>query len=279
MIPAHSGKRSGFGAMPPFRPDSSEDSLFLPRYGHVERSLSHPGTGKLGRCRMIIRASGRSALIGTAGLLVLLASPVTAATNSDDSAPDSRSGSTVSAVTHRTYRHAYHHRRHDVHRKSHAIAGKANDKAEDAGKAVIADAAPGDNKVLSNIPPSIANANAQMLLAGVQLSAAAAIPSGSDVPTGAVDSQTNAKSDSGALMAAADQLNDADKTLQETTAAPAPAATSSSQAAPGSTPPATAAVTMTSESSTWNQTSLIGKIFIGFGALLTMASAARMFIG
>jgi hypothetical protein len=33
-----------------------------------------------------------------------------------------------------------------------------------------------------------------------------------------------------------------------------------------------------SESSTWDQTSLIGKIFIGFGALLTMASAARMFM-
>jgi hypothetical protein len=32
------------------------------------------------------------------------------------------------------------------------------------------------------------------------------------------------------------------------------------------------------DSSTWDQTSLIGKIFIGFGALLTMASAARMFM-
>jgi hypothetical protein len=31
--------------------------------------------------------------------------------------------------------------------------------------------------------------------------------------------------------------------------------------------------------SAWDQTSLIGKIFIGFGALLTMASAARMFMG
>ena len=31
-------------------------------------------------------------------------------------------------------------------------------------------------------------------------------------------------------------------------------------------------------SSTWDQTSLIGKIFIAFGALLTMASAARMFM-
>ena len=32
------------------------------------------------------------------------------------------------------------------------------------------------------------------------------------------------------------------------------------------------------KSSTWDQTSLIGKIFIAFGALLTMASAARMFM-
>ena len=39
-----------------------------------------------------------------------------------------------------------------------------------------------------------------------------------------------------------------------------------------------AAASDSSESSTWDQTSLIGKIFIGFGALLTMASAARMFM-
>ena len=32
------------------------------------------------------------------------------------------------------------------------------------------------------------------------------------------------------------------------------------------------------EAPTWDQTSLIGKIFIAFGALLTMASAARMFM-
>jgi hypothetical protein len=33
-----------------------------------------------------------------------------------------------------------------------------------------------------------------------------------------------------------------------------------------------------SQSATWDETSLIGKIFIGFGALLTVASAARMFM-
>jgi hypothetical protein len=42
-------------------------------------------------------------------------------------------------------------------------------------------------------------------------------------------------------------------------------------------PPAVVAPN-TSDNSTWDETSLIGKIFIGFGALLTMASAARMFM-
>jgi hypothetical protein len=32
------------------------------------------------------------------------------------------------------------------------------------------------------------------------------------------------------------------------------------------------------ESSIWDRTSPIGKIFIGFGVLLTVASAARMFM-
>jgi hypothetical protein len=32
------------------------------------------------------------------------------------------------------------------------------------------------------------------------------------------------------------------------------------------------------DNSTWDQTSLIGKIFIAFGALLTVASAVRLFM-
>jgi hypothetical protein len=222
---------------------------------------------------MIIKASGRSALIVGAGLLVLLASPVTAATDDGDSASGSKSDSTATVVTHRTFRHASHHRRSYAHRRSHAIASKSDDKEADK-KAVIAAAAPDDNKTLSSIPPSIANANAQMLLAGVQLSAAAVIPSGTDAPVAASDNEASTTADGRTLMVAADQLNDADRSLQEGSSTPAQAATTTA-----SPPPAPAAVsTMTNESSIWDQTSLIGKIFIGFGALLTMASAARMFI-
>ena len=223
---------------------------------------------------MISTASGRSAFIVAAGLLVLLANPVTAATDADDSAPDSK----PAAVTHRTFRHALHHRRHYVQRRSHAIAMKADDKEADK-KAPDATPASADNRVSSSMPPSIANANAQMLLAGVQLNAAAVIPSGTDVPAARSDSTTNATADGRTFKVAADQLNDVDKTLQEGGPATAGTEAASPSAATASTSPATAAVTMTSESSTWDQTSLIGKIFIGFGALLTMASAARMFIG
>jgi hypothetical protein len=215
---------------------------------------------------MIIKASGRSALIMTAGLLVLLASPVLAATDGDDSA-DSKSA-TAAPVTHRAVRHVSHHRQSYAHQKSQAVATKTDDDK----KAATADATPDDNKALPDIPPSIANARAQMLLAGAQINAAAAIPPGTNVAPAAPDSSANASADNGTFMVAADQLNDVDRTLQEGSSTAAPTTTASS-------PPPAPATTMTGESSVWDETSLIGKIFIGFGALLTMASAARMFIG
>jgi hypothetical protein len=234
---------------------------------------------------MNINASGRSALIVAAGLVVLLANPVTAATDADDSTPAAKSDS-ATVVSHRTVRHAWHHRRSYAHRRSHAIARKADDREADK-KSVTADVAPANNQVSSSIPsssipsssipPSIANANAQMLLAGVQLSAAAAIPSGTEVPATTSDTPSRGTAEGGTFMVAADQLNDVDKTLQEGNSTPAPATTSSSQPGPAA-PPSAVAATMTGESSIWDQTTLIGKIFIGFGALLTMASAARMFI-
>jgi hypothetical protein len=223
---------------------------------------------------MIIKASGRPALIVAAALLALLADPVTAATDRDDSAAGSKSDSTATVATHRTFRHASHQRRSYAHRRSHAIAIKADDKEVDKPAASAA-AVPDDNKSLSNIPPSIANANAQMLLAGVQFSAAAAIPSGTDAPAKSSDNSASATAEGGTFMVAADQLNDVDRSLQEGNSTPAATAPS-----PASSPAAPAAAsTITGESSVWDQTTLIGKIFIGFGALLTMASAARMLIG
>jgi hypothetical protein len=42
--------------------------------------------------------------------------------------------------------------------------------------------------------------------------------------------------------------------------------------------PQTQAAAVSNDDSAWSQTSLIGKIFIAFGGLLTLASAARMFM-
>jgi hypothetical protein len=219
---------------------------------------------------MIIRASGRSVFIAATGLLVLCAGPVRAETATQDSAVASTSDSAGTApVTVRKYvRHGWHHRKTYAQHRSHAVAAKADPDKSDQ-QAAAANVAANDSKALADMPASVANANAQMLLAGVQLSAAAAIPTGSDVQQAASDSPA-AKPDDGTLVVAADQLNDVDRGLRE---GDQPAA------AVANPPPAqAAAMTMTPEFSVWDHTSLIGKLFIGFGALLTMASAARMFI-
>ena len=208
---------------------------------------------------MIIKASGRAALILTAGLLVLCASPVMATDGNGTTTGATSDRRAAPGVRHRIFKHALHHRRHYVHRRDHAVARAADEKAVDE-KAATPAVATNANRPLPEIPPSVANANAQMLLAGAQISAAAAIPPGRELPSTTADV---ANVGSEITVAASDQLNDTDRNLQE-----------SSVTATTSPPPATA----TSESSSWDQASLIGKIFIGFGALLTMASAARMFI-
>jgi hypothetical protein len=73
-----------------------------------------------------------------------------------------------------------------------------------------------------------------------------------------------------------DQLNEVDRALHES-ASPEPTITMAAADAPAPAPAKPVAATA-SEGSAWDQTSLIGKIFIGFGALLTVASAARMFM-
>ena len=77
-------------------------------------------------------------------------------------------------------------------------------------------------------------------------------------------------------VVAPDQLNEVDRALRED-APPQPqtALAMASAEAPGTPAPPAAA---SSDSSNSDQTALIGKIFIGFGAVLTLASAARMFM-
>ena len=74
-------------------------------------------------------------------------------------------------------------------------------------------------------------------------------------------------------MIAPDQLNDVDRALQESPSR------ADGRDGPGQTGAADAAAQAGEQRQLdLDQTSLIGKIFIAFGALLTMASAARMFM-
>ena len=89
----------------------------------------------------------------------------------------------------------------------------------------------------------------------------------------AADAQTPAETGA----AAPDQLNDLDRALHET---PASATSATQGVVLASTSRATSETIAqaSNDSSTLDRTSLIGKIFIAVGALLTVASAARMFM-
>src|ERR1700761_4747332 len=189
------------------------------------------------------KASGRSALILAVGVLVFLASPVRAATDSEDSATESPAATPV--PLHKHFKHAVRHSKHDAHHKFHAIAAAPDaDKNADT-KTVVADATTDVKAVLPEISPSVANANAQMLLAGAQMSAAAAIPAGIGGPAMTPEKQAETSANNQTIIvAAADQLNDVDRSLRESNAPAAPVA--------GTPPPP--ATTVTSETSVWSQT-------------------------
>ena len=82
------------------------------------------------------------------------------------------------------------------------------------------------------------------------------------------DGEAGVRGRDGTMLVAADQLNDVDRSLREVSPAKPVSAN----------PPPAPVAAVSGEGSAWDKTSLIGKIFIGFGALLTMASAARMFM-
>jgi hypothetical protein len=117
----------------------------------------------------------------------------------------------------------------------------------------------------------VANANAQLPSTDTPAGNAMAMSArANEIRQAGPDDPANAKADHDTQLVAADQLNDVDRALHDGHPPAAPLVMASAEP-----PPVTAS---SQESSTWDQTSLIGKIFIGFGALLTMASAARMFM-
>jgi hypothetical protein len=211
---------------------------------------------------MTIKGSGRSAWILAAGLLVCFAAPSQAATDTTAASSKAESADGTSVAS----RHVAHPRKYAHHR-----SGKVALKPSDDAKAAPTEQAADDGAKLSTMPAAVANANA-------------ALPD-TDTPAGNAAAMTARASDNlqadappttDTQVVAADQLNDVDRALHEGNSPAAPAMALASAEPPAA--PAAPVMANSNESSTWDQTSLIGKIFIGFGALLTMASAARMFM-
>jgi hypothetical protein len=188
--------------------------------------------------------------------------PATAASG-DSAAATSKSDSATSGKSAR--QSARYYKRY-AHRKSAKVASKSTETRKAAEK----DVADASGNSAPGIPASVANANAQLTSAdsasAMTAKANTMLLAAADKP-GAADTQGATD----AAVVSSDQLNDVDRALQQTP---------SQTVAMASAKPASAAPVLASgnESSTWDQTSLIGKIFIAFGALLTMASAARMFM-
>ena len=217
---------------------------------------------------MTIKASARSVLILAAGLWAGLAAPLPAiAAGADaDSAAASKSENTVSETS---------ARKRYAHRKSARTASKSTESRK-ADEKQVADASGGTAPA---IPAWVANANAQMTAADAPpdsakgMSAAMSEKANTVLQT-AADKPADAEAPAEPGAVVSDQNNTIDRSL---TPSEQPAATATQGVVLASTSRATSDASV-NDSSTLDKTSLIGKVFIAFGALLTLASAARMFM-
>jgi len=233
---------------------------------------------------MTIKASARSAMLFAAGILVSLAGSAPAIAAGADSATVSKS---ESATSDKSVRHGSRYlKKRYTHRKPARTAAKSDEGSRKAEEKQVADAS-GRIPTPSAIPDWLANANAQMAAAdapppdGTKDSAkaisAAMSEKANTVLQTAADKPVDAQAPAETGTAASDQLNDLDRALHET---PASATSATQGVVLASTSRATSETVAQAgnDSSTLDKTSLIGKIFIAVGALLTVASAARMFM-
>lgn len=217
----------------------------------------------------MMKASGRAALVVLAGLLLLFGASVQAAPSSASTNPD---GASKQAEAVKPGKQRHHSSRRHTDSKT---AQKSDEKSDKTDAAPQAGEAKIDNKPSTAVPAStqmpaeVANANAQLAAADTPPAAAAS------AMTGRANDNVQAAADNPAApgaenqVVAPDQLNDLDRALQQDK--PVVAATD--------TQPRPAPMMASSQpNSAWDQSSLIGKIFIGVGTLLTLASAARMFM-
>lgn len=224
---------------------------------------------------MTIKASARSALILAAGLLAGLAGPLqaSAAVADADSAAVSKSESTTSDKSARQGSRSL--KKRYAHRQSMRTASKPAESRK-ADEKQVADASGGAAPAM---PAWVANANAQMTAADASPDSAKGMSAAmsekaNTVLQAAADKPVDAEAPAEPGAVASDQNSNFDRSL---TPSEQPVSTTTQGVVLASTSrPSSDAYA--NDSSTLDKTSLIGKVFIAFGALLTLASAARMFM-
>ena len=228
---------------------------------------------------MKINASGRSVLILATGVFVCFAGPSQAAASADDAAASAKSENIAGAPVppKKSAKHGSHHWKSHADRKSGKVV-VAKSGADNTDATEVPDKNSDSSWTSPAIPAWVANANARLASADTPTGDVKAMAArANEILQNAPDKSADAPPAVESEVVSADQLNDVDRALHEGTP-PAPFLLMAAAEAPAA-PAAPVTAASSNESSAWEQTSLIGKIFIGFGALLTMASAARMFIG
>jgi hypothetical protein len=214
---------------------------------------------------MMIGASGRLALILATGLFVGFAGQSQAIAAGADTTSTSENATSANTV-----KQGSRHVKRSAQRKPENVASKSSDGKKTADVADAAGNAP------SALPAAVANAKAQLTGAAPSPNNANAMSAKANMMlTAGTDTSAEAQPAADPDVVASDQLNEVDRALQQSQSETAPPPQQQTVAI---APVKAAPVLAGGESKTWDQTSLIGKIFIGFGALLTMASAARMFM-
>jgi hypothetical protein len=234
---------------------------------------------------MNIKASGRSALIIAAGFWLCVSAPLQAAEDADGGVAASKSESAAGApIALNKFKKSRYRKQLSSHRKSVKVAARAANetaKPSEKKKSVDADASLKLADGQSAIPLSVANANAQLAAADVPPDDANSVSTKASnmlrtmaaKQSEAAEPQVAAPAAANTELVAADELNDVDRALSENKSEDKPVLAPTVAMAMAQAPAA-----LSSDDSTWGQTSLIGKIFIAFGGLLTLASAARMFM-
>jgi hypothetical protein len=149
-----------------------------------------------------------------------------------------------------------------AHRRQHADDDVASSDRRSSERDSAKDQANIETK--PTLPSDVANARAQMT------DDTKAKPAAEAPAQGTAEAATPAAQDPAVQVVNADELNDLDKAATTDVTEPLP-----------KLPPSIAnsrAELRFESPSTWAQTSTIGKAFIAFGVMLTLASAARMFM-